>query len=324
MSVELGVAAASLVVGLLLQPLLIPRLRRLGVMDVPNHRSSHVVSTPRSGGLAVVVALGAGLLMAPWSPQVLIAYAGCVLLGALGLVDDFRGLDARVRLALLLIVGGLAGAVLDSPVPILLAVPAMALWTATYVNAFNFMDGINGISALTGAVVGASYWVMGWEFVDPSLAVLGAALCGASLAFLPYNAPRARVFLGDVGSYAMGFAVAALAWMAWDAGAPAWLAAAPTLVYLTDTGATLFRRWRRGAPLMEAHREHAYQRLVVSGRSHVQVASAVAVLQLGVVFMAWSAWASGLRLLAVVALPAMLAGYLAIAQRQDQVIPTYV
>lgn len=315
MSLALGAAATSLALGLVLQPLLIPWLRRRGVMDIPNQRSSHATVTPRGGGLAVVVALGAGLLVSQPDSQILLAYLGCVALGALGMVDDFRGLDPKLRLALLLVVGGVAGAVLGSPLPFVLAVPMMALWTTTYVNAFNFMDGINGISGLTGVVAGASYWAMGDVLGDPSLEALGAALGGACLSFLPFNVPRARVFLGDVGSYAIGFAIAALAWLAWSARAPAWVALAPTLVYLADTGTTLLRRWRRGEPLTQAHREHAYQRLVQGGSSHVRVAVLVAGVQVGVAAVAWWAWEFGLVLPAALCTAAMLGGYVVVGQR---------
>jgi len=139
---------------------------------------------------------------------------------------------------------------------------------AGYVNAFNFMDGINGISALTAAVAGAWWcWVGAQHDVD-GLVVVGASLAGAMLGFLPWNAPRARVFLGDVGSYGIGFLVVVGAAWSWANDVPAVLCLAPLAVYLADTGWVLVKRAVGGRPLMQAHREHVYQRLVDQGWSH--------------------------------------------------------
>jgi UDP-N-acetylmuramyl pentapeptide phosphotransferase/UDP-N-acetylglucosamine-1-phosphate transferase len=192
-----------------------------------------------------------------------------------------------------------------------LAVPVMAVWVAAYVNAFNFMDGINGISGLTGLVSGVAYSLMGLEFGSGSAVIVGAALAGASLAFLPFNLPSAKVFLGDVGSYSLGFVIAALGWIVWSSGAPLALAIAPTAVYLADTGATLVRRYRRGAPLTEAHREHSYQRLTAGGRSHVAVALTVAGAESLVVALVWWGYREGLVWLGILGTLAALAGYAA-------------
>lgn len=314
-----GIFLASLLVGLALQPLLIRWLQRRGVMDVPNERSSHVEVTPRGGGIAVVAGVAAGLIVGRnggW--DLAIVFIGALILGAVGLADDFRGLSAKVRLGILLIVGGFAGLLLDTPLPIALAVPAMAVWMAAYVNAFNFMDGINGISGLTGLVAGVAYSLMGLEFDSDSAVVIGAALAGASLAFLPFNVPSAKVFLGDVGSYSLGFVIAALGWIVWSAGAPLALAIAPTAVYLADTGATLVGRYSRGAPLTEAHREHTYQQLTAGGRNHVAVALAVAGVEALVVGLVWWGFREGLIWLGVLAALTALAGYTAAPKLADE------
>ena len=276
------------VVGLALQPALIPWLRRRGVMDVPNERSSHATITPRGGGIAVLAATGAGLLVNhQGGGDALVAFVGAITLGVAGLADDFRGLSARFRLVVVILTGAVAGLLLTSPLPLALTVPALAVWVAVYVNAFNFMDGINGISGMTAIVAGVSYTLMGIEFGSDAAVLIGAALSGAALSFLPYNVPNAKVFLGDVGSYSLGFLIAALGWIVWAADTPLSLAVAPTAVYLADTGSTLVLRYRRGARLAEAHREHVYQRLVTGGRSHLSVALAIAGLQAAIVAVIW-------------------------------------
>jgi UDP-GlcNAc:undecaprenyl-phosphate GlcNAc-1-phosphate transferase len=314
---SLAGALAALLSGVALQPLLIPWLRRLGVMDVPNHRSSHVEVTPRGGGIAVLAALGVGLVVAQVGAPAWITFAGCLMLAAIGLVDDFGEVDAKVRLTALLLVGAGAGGLLESPLPLVLAIPFMAAWTAAYVNAFNFMDGINGISALTGIVAGGAYVAIGTAYDSAALVALGAALLGACLSFLPFNLPRARVFLGDVGSYGVGFVIAACAWLAWGAGVPLLLAVSPTVIYLADTGWTLLRRARSGAPLMEAHREHTYQLLVAGGRSHTQVSLVVAGASGAIVLLAWAGAERDLGggIIATLVAAVVVGGYLGAASR---------
>lgn len=310
----------SLLVGLVLQPLLIPWLKRRGVVDVPNERSSHVEITPRGGGIAVVLALGAGLLVGPeggW--DVAIMFLGALILGTVGFTDDFRGLSARMRLGILLVVGALVGIFLSSPLPLVLSVAVMAVWTATYVNAFNFMDGINGISGLSGIVTGFAYALMGHSFGSSALQFIGLALAGSCLSFLPFNLLRTRVFLGDVGSYALGFVIASCAWLAWAGGAPLLIALAPTSVYLVDTGSTLIRRALAGDPLMEAHRSHVYQRLAGRGRSHAMVATAVAALTAAIVIVVWTGYERGIPAAGLVAAAGLLAIYANSAPRPNLV-----
>lgn len=305
-----GILLTSLVVGLALQPLLILWLKRRGVMDIPNARSSHLEVTPRGGGIAVVAGFGAGLIFGReggW--DVTVVLAGALVLGSVGLTDDLRGLSAKFRLAVLLVVGALAGLFLGSPLPLILAVPAVAGWVAAYVNAFNFMDGINGISGLTGLVSGVSYALMGLAYDSGSAVVIGAALAGASASFLPFNISKAKVFLGDVGSYSLGFVIASLGWIVWAAGVPLTLAVAPCAVYLADTGVTLVRRYRRKAPLTEAHREHTYQQLTARGHSHSVVALAVAGIQALVLALVWWGYWAGLIWLGIFAAFAVLALY---------------
>lgn len=263
---------------------LVPLLRRMHLLDVPNRRSSHRVPTPRGGGLAVLVGIAAAVLVgAPLQPFWYGVLGVVAVLGAVGLVDDLRGLGTGVRLAAHVVGGGAAGWLLTSGAGVggawlPAAVVVCALWVVAFVNAFNFMDGVNGISGVTGAVTGAWYGWLGYSSGDPALLLLGVALAGACVGFLPFNAVRARVFLGDVGSYGIGALIAVLAvWVA--AGHGGFVAAvAPVAVYAADTGWTLLRRWHAGASLTTAHREHVYQRLTDRGFTHEAVAASVGAL----------------------------------------------
>jgi UDP-N-acetylmuramyl pentapeptide phosphotransferase/UDP-N-acetylglucosamine-1-phosphate transferase len=258
----------------------IPLLRRAAIVDVPGHRSSHAVPTPRGGGIPVA----AGLLVAAGLigrlDAVFFALA-VVTFGTLGTAEDVRGLTVRRRLALqacgalmiaVLLVSGLA-----APMPVLvLLVVLCTAWITGFVNAFNFMDGVNGISAAHALIAGLAYAALGWWRHDGFLVPAGAAVAAGALAFLPWNAVRARVFLGDAGSYVLGAVLATLAAYAVLAGVPVEAAGGPLLLYVADTAWTLLRRIRAGESWSEPHRSHVYQRWCDAGWSHQRVAATAA------------------------------------------------
>lgn len=262
----------ALVVTLLLTAALVPLLGRVGLHDVPNDRSSHATPTPRGGGLAVLAGIAAGAASGAAAPSAWLVVGAAILLGAVGLVDDARSLPSSVRLLAQLVVGGALGVGLAlagmSGRGDLVAVAVTTLAVAAYVNAFNFMDGVNGMSALNTLVAGGWFAWLGHDRDLQTVALLGAVAAGASLGFLPWNA-SGRIFLGDVGSYGLGALVAATGVLAWVGGAPALLVLAPVLVYLADTGWALVTRARRGHRLTEAHRDHVYQRVLGAGWGHL-------------------------------------------------------
>ncbi|MGN0064107.1 MAG: glycosyltransferase family 4 protein [Nocardioides sp.] len=299
----------SLVTCLVLTGLLVPVLRRAQFMDVPNHRSSHSRPVPRGGGLAVVLTLVVALLVFGREGDAWPVVLGAMLVMAgVGLADDLWSLGSGVRLALQIAAGvALAAWAVHSGVSLWWA-PVLVVGVAGYINAFNFMDGVNGISGLTAGVVGAWWWVVGAREELGLVTVLGAALLGASLGFLPWNAPRARVFLGDVGSYGIGLVVVALSVVAWVGGVGPLAAAAPLVVYCADTGWVLVKRARGGRSLTEAHREHVYQRLTDHGWPHLASAAFCALAVAAV--CAASLLSDGSQLLAVAAGLVAVAVYL--------------
>jgi Fuc2NAc and GlcNAc transferase len=255
---------------------------RRGMVDLPGPRSSHARATPRGGGLAVAAALGvtlAVLAAAELSRAEAAAVAGCAAAFALlGLADDRAPLPARWRLAAQAVAAGALVAVtggfdrLPLPAPLdfstgALGAGAAALWIVAVANFYNFLDGIDGLAALQGLVTGAGIALMAW---DPFAAACAAALAGGCAAFLCFNWPPARIFLGDVGSLLLGFAFAALPLLAPPADRPRALffVAVSLWLFLSDAVLTLLRRLLRGAPVTEPHREHLYQRLVRAGASH--------------------------------------------------------
>ena len=270
----LAVAACGAVVAAA-EAAAIPLLRRAAIIDVPGHRSSHIVPTPRGGGIPIAAGLlvAAGLI----GGAIAVVFACAVAaFGLLGFAEDLRGLTAGRRLILqaagsvlvaMVLVSGLA-----APTARLVLLAALcAAWITAFVNAFNFMDGVNGISGAHALIAGIVYGLLGWWQNDGFLVPVGAAVAASALAFLPWNAGRARVFLGDAGSYALGAALAVLAAYALVRGIPAEAVLGPLVLYLADTAWTLQRRVRAGERWLEPHRTHVYQRWCDAGWSHQRV-----------------------------------------------------
>ncbi len=266
----------AVITALIATPCVIWMTSRWEMIDIPNERSSHVVPVPRGGGIALAfAALLAFALSSEWSRETTTLVVGATTLGLVGLVDDRFGLSAGPRLLAQLLVPAVAAMlVVDrSSATLLIAVVVAVVCCAAYVNAFNFMDGINGISGSQAAIAGLLLAAAARHDDVQSVAALGLSVSGAALGFLPFNAPRAFIFLGDVGSYFVGFWLAGSALLAVDAGLPVLVVLAPFVLYLLDTGAVLVRRGLRGERLTQAHREHVYQRLVQGGMSHTASAS---------------------------------------------------
>jgi len=264
----------TVVVTVALLPVLIRELRRRVVMDAPVERSSHEIPTPRGGGLAPAIGAAAGLLMAVGTSEstLLTVVAVAAAFGVLGFVDDVSTLSAGRRLIVQIVIAAagvfpLVSDAADGLMPVMLAAIGW-LWLVAFVNAFNFMDGINGVSATQVAVSGIAWGLVGLWRDETVLTSGGLIVAAAALAFLPFNVPRARVFLGDVGSYFFGGWLAALALVALGRQATLEMAVAPLLLYVCDTGVTLVKRITHGGRWREAHREHVYQRLVIGGWSH--------------------------------------------------------
>lgn len=239
-------------------PLVRRLMRRLDLMDIPNHRSSHLIPVPRGGGLACLAGVVGGWLCAGSIRPGLRATLPVLALAAIGLVDDRRGgLSAETRLVAQFAAGVVSGHGRHRG-PALFALVA----TPVLVNVFNFMDGINGISGSTAALWGVHAMALGTQKGAADLAVIGALAAGAGVGFLPWNVPHAKLFLGDVGSYQLGAIVAAGLVAASKTPMLCLSATAPLTLYFADTGQAILCRAIRGERLTDAHRQHIYQRLV--------------------------------------------------------------
>jgi len=257
------------------EAVMIPLLRRAAIIDIPGPRSSHTVPTPRGGGIPIAAGLLVAAGLIGGAIAALFAFT-VVAFGLLGFTEDTRGLTAGRRLIIQAVGSTLVAIVLVSgragPVASLaLIVAACAAWITGFVNAFNFMDGVNGISGAHALIAGVAYAFLGWWQHDGFLVPAGAAVAASALAFLPWNAGRARVFLGDTGSYVLGAALAVLAAYAVLQGIPVEAALGPLVLYIADTAWTLQRRIRAGERWLQPHRTHVYQQWCDVGWSHQQV-----------------------------------------------------
>ena len=238
---------------------------RARLLDHPGERRSHLTATPRGGGVAIVIALLVAVCwlivrdpqQAPAQQAWLASFAvGLMLVAAIGAIDDHRPLSPWLRLA----VHALASLVLAGGCLVAYGDPWLAL--AAFVlsigltNVWNFMDGIDGLAASQAALLAAGAAL----FLDGPMQWVALALCAACCGFLPMNFPRARIFLGDVGSGALGFAVAALCIDIAAAGRPGWpLSLLPLSAFLVDAALTLGGRMLRGERWWTPHVTHAYQ-----------------------------------------------------------------
>lgn len=232
------------------------------LVDEPGERRSHAVATPRGGGAAIVVvvlvavALGLHRGQLPLFPGVAFA-GGFAAIALVGWIDDHRPLSAALRFAVHLLASGTFALAWFMEVQSWAAAGAAFLAGVVLTNVWNFMDGINGIAATQAICVSAAALAAGahgWSMV----AVAVAAGCAG---FLPLNFPRARIFMGDVGSGAIGFALAMLAVTAVeleDLRSAAWALMAVS-AFLIDAGLTLVRRLVRGERWWAPHAQHAYQ-----------------------------------------------------------------
>lgn len=251
--------------------------QRRGVVDQPDARRLHTRPTPRGGGIGIFLVL---LAASAWLGDAGPAFAlGLALCAGAGLADDLRPLRPAAKFGLQAV--GTACLAWQLPLlPALLGPVAgfVLAWLGALalVNAWNFMDGSNGLATTQAALaaVGLALLVPG----SAPAGLLAVVLAAACLGFLPLNFPRARLFLGDVGSHALGYAIAAVLLLAAPEarGWAAVLLLLPISAMGLDATLTLGARALRGQVLWQAHREHLYQRAVAHGWSHARVCLAYA------------------------------------------------
>lgn len=301
----------TLVLSALLPLVVRPLLVRLGIMDVPNERSSHDRPILRGLGLSVLLAIAAGGALGVWQlvtptgtgwTLLLVVLVGLIAAGVLGLREDLRGLSVTARSLWLLGIAaasavlitwyvtrsagasfswvlGLDATVLPVWLLVLLCVYAV-FFISSYINVANFMDGLNGISGFHGVIAGLTFACAGWWVGAGWLLIAGAVIAAGFAGFLPWNLTKPGAFLGDVGSYLLGGAIAVTSFAALMAGVPVLATIGPMVIYFGDVGVTLVKRVRAGHKWDEPHKEHTYQRIQQLGYTHVQASGITALCTL--------------------------------------------
>ncbi|MFH1570702.1 MAG: hypothetical protein ABIL09_22110 [Gemmatimonadota bacterium] len=278
-------AAAALAGSLAGTGAVLAAARRWQVLDRPNERSAHRSPTPTLGGIGVLVGLWAGLaaLAALGRPPGELAALAASSVALALLVSDDLGRPLRVGQKLAIQSGAAAlwlalgprleWVTLPGLEPVALGVwswPLTALWLVGLMNVYNFMDGIDGLTATQTVATGAGLALCLSRVGSPAAPVAGVTAAAAA-GFAWYNRPPARIFMGDVGAHLLGLVLGALAILGQRDGLPFWMGSALLLYYLFDATYTLTRRGLRGENLLRAHSQHLYQRLVRQGWTHGRV-----------------------------------------------------
>jgi UDP-N-acetylmuramyl pentapeptide phosphotransferase/UDP-N-acetylglucosamine-1-phosphate transferase len=254
------------------------------LLDRPNERSLHETPVPRSGGLGMASGLVVGWLVL-WSAggaghELASIVVAVGLVSVVSLWDDLGDVSRRLRLAVhvlaavLLGLGGLLWRGLDFP-GVSWGFPAPLAWMLTLlfvvwmINLYNFMDGMDGFAGGMAVFGFLALAALGWRAGEPGFAVAAACVAASAGGFLTRNFPPARIFLGDLGSSALGLLAAALSlWGAARGLFPLWAAWLAFSPFIVDATWTLLRRLINRERVWEAHRSHHYQRLVLSGWGH--------------------------------------------------------
>jgi UDP-N-acetylmuramyl pentapeptide phosphotransferase/UDP-N-acetylglucosamine-1-phosphate transferase len=289
--VFIGIATAS--------HLAVSRIRSLALermLDVPNERSSHISPTPRGGGMPIVMlalpALVIAMVRSGTFDTRTVAMLAMTLAGIalLGFLDDIRSLGAPVRL-LTHVIAAIVVTAAIGPIDAItfatgtslnlnsLAFPLTVTWIVGLTNAYNFMDGIDGIAGSQALIAALAWTIVGALSANTFLVIIGITLAGGSAGFLSQNWPPARIFMGDVASGFLGFTFAILTVVAAQAEPRAVIAGVLFVwPFVFDTLFTFARRLYRRENVLHAHRSHLYQRLVIAGASHKTVTTIYAIL----------------------------------------------
>ena len=255
-------------------------LRKCNVMDIPNERSSHVIPTPKGGGIAIIIAI------IPWCFWAYPALAmGVLLLALLSFVNDKRDIPGRYRLAVHFAItvvflgffpldGSISQGILPYELDYILSI---VIWV-WFMNLYNFMDGIDGIAGVETLLLGTGIFLFTGEYFS-------LAIAAAALGFLMWNWHPARIFMGDVGSIPLGFLLGFL--LLKLAAQGLWLPAIILpLYYFADATFTLLKRLYNKENVLKPHKQHFYQQAVQKGYKHSYVAAMVGLTNIGLIVVA--------------------------------------
>ncbi len=256
---------------------------KIGLVDSPNHRSSHSIPTPKGGGIGILAAFIAASLITKQPPTF---YLPITSISLLGLFGDHHELSAKLRLILqfiltIIIVINLTSWNLITP-SLLFLLSIWVLFIVGTANFYNFMDGINGIAGVTGIIAfGLLAAYIPETTANKSYVLLAASLGCACVGFLPFNFPHAKTFMGDVGSILLGYVYGILVFLISSTFLDFICYASFLFPFYIDELSTMFIRIKSRENLAQAHRKHLYQILVNEyAQDHWKITVAYGLLQL--------------------------------------------
>ena len=278
---------------------------RRQIIDHPNERSSHFTPTPRGGGLGIVIlVIGTGLWVINETELInALIYLICGLVIAwLGWRDDLHSLSTRVRFAVQGLVAAVSiyglGYFKSVTIPLfgelglgIVGVVITFLWIIGLTNAYNFMDGIDGMAGGVAFAGGLGWMLLATNAHSPFAFWLALAIAASSLGFLGHNWSPAKIFMGDTASTFLGYTFAVLPLLSSDESGDALMLGTLLMwTFIMDAGVTFIRRALRRENIFAAHRTHLYQRLVSGGYSHASISTLYISLTLlaGLLSYAWS------------------------------------
>lgn len=270
----------------------------LNIQDIPVARSSHKEITPRAGGVGLLLGFYMSVVTQGFSYlpfyedwiSLIILLCCAAIIAFTGFLDDIKGTSPVLRLFIQI---GIAwflircvGAFQIIPFPYLgeinlgpFSLLISILWVVGFINVFNFMDGLNGMAGITTII--SCIFLSILTNINQANFQIHLILASAIFGFLIFNFPKARIFLGDVGSFFLGFFFSAWSLLAVRpvyGKFSFWVIPLLFFIYIYDVIFTYIRRAVKGKSLFEAHCEHLYQLLSKSGWSHVKVTSLYALI----------------------------------------------
>lgn len=268
---------------------------RYQIVDVPNQRSSHKIVTPRGGGLAIVITWFAGITVLFFAGQLeknlYFAFLCGALLAIISLLDDVINLSPKIRMFTQIIVSIGAFLLLKGINPVTLGgfdlnikfilYPATIFGMVWFINLYNFLDGIDAYVSIEAIFLAAAFFL----FTESSIVLV---LMASVIGFLFWNWPKAKIFMGDVGSTQLGFILVVLGIYFHNQEQMSilyWVLL--TSPFWFDATFTLYRRWRNKEKLSQAHNKHAYQRIVQAGFSHLKTDSYLMGINIFVFALVW-------------------------------------
>lgn len=278
---------SAMLISLITTPFVKKLAFKIGAIDIPTEeRKIHKKPMPRIGGLSIYLSF---ILITILRPGSLEKYELAIIIGATiivigGIIDDIHELKPIAKLgfqiaaAVVLILMGVKIGVLSNPFSVgnsyfefqFLAIPITILWIVGVTNAFNFIDGLDGLSAGLAFISSATIYVIAISNGRPVVAALTVILCGAILGFLPYNFNPASIFMGDTGSQLLGFLLAAISIEGTVKSSTVFAVTIPLLALglpVYDTAFAMVRRKLNGKPIMAADKGHLHHRLLELGHS---------------------------------------------------------